>query len=385
VLAFAALASACSSNGAGNSVPITPFGGNAASTGGAGLDSIGRFVLPANVKQVCPNVGFGMARCNALLRTDVGGRISPDATFYGATDLVSAYKLPITKGAGQTIAIVDAYDNPNAESDLGHYRTQYGLSACTTANGCFQKLNQAGNPGPYPAGNTGWGVEIDLDIQMVSASCPNCHIMLVEGNSASFGDLAASVDTAVAKGANAVSNSYGGSATFGDPFGSHYNHPGHIILASSGDSGPGVQFPADQASVVSVGGTNLLKNTSKRGWVEHVWTGSGSGCTNQPKPSWQHDTCSFRTMNDVAAVADPNTGAVVYLSYGYAPGFYGVGGTSVASPLLGGVYGLKGNAGSLNAAQSLYTAGATALFDVKGQPEYSQPTGNGTPNKDTAF
>jgi subtilase family serine protease len=324
-----------------------------------------------------------MARCNAFLRTDVGGRPIPDSALYGPADLISAYKLPTSKGTGQTVAIVDAFDNPNAESDLGMYRSYYGLPACTTANGCFRKLNQAGKPGPYPAGKSGWGIEIDLDIDMVSASCPKCHILLVEGNSDSFADLAASVDTAVAKGGNVVSNSYGGGVSGGDPFGSHYNYPGHIILASSGDSGPVIQFPADQASVISVGGTTLNHHSGRRGWIETAWGPSGSGCTTQPKPSWQHDSCTYRTMNDVAAIADP--GVVIYDSYGLSPGFYGVGGTSVSSPLLGGVYGLAGNAASLNAAQSLYTAGPKALFDVGGQAEYSQPTGNGTPRSDTAF
>jgi subtilase family serine protease len=327
--------------------------------------------------------------CEALLRTDLSG----DAAGYGPADLQSAYKLPSsTNGAGQTIAIVDAYGYPGAEADLGVYRSHFGLAACTTANGCFKKLNQAGNPGPYPPTNRGWDQEQALDVDMVSAACPKCHIMLVEATSATINNLGASVDTAARLGANAISNSYGGGGTAG---GSHFNHPGHIILASSGDSGFGVQTPAGFPTVVSVGGTTLRRSGGSRGWTETVWSGTGSGCTSLSKPAWQHDAgCSHRTMNDVAAVADPGTGVVV----AYGGRFFVFGGTSVSSPLLGGVYGLAGNAGSLNAGQSLYT-NASSLFDITSGgngncspaylchagPGYDGPTGNGTPNGVGAF
>jgi subtilase family serine protease len=393
VLAFALLASACSSGGTGTTVPLTPAAGG--TNQGVVSDGLGAFVAP-NVREVCQrSVDRQVARCHALVRTDVVTRnVGPNVSGYGPADLQSAYNLPSsTNGAGQTIAIVDAYGYPSAESDLGVYRSNFGLPACTTANGCFKKVNQAGNPGPYPRSNRGWDFEQALDVDMVSAVCPKCHILLVQATSATFANLDAAEDTAANLGANAISNSWGGSGTTG---GSHFNHPGHIILASSGDNGfaAGVQIPAGFPTVVSVGGTSLVRSGGGRGWTETVWNGTGSGCTSFAKPSWQTDSgCGNRTENDVAAVADPNTGVAVYKA-----GWQVFGGTSVSSPLLGGVYGLAGNAGSLNAAQSLYT-NTGSLFDVvagangacnpaylcTGGVGYDGPTGNGTPNGIGAF
>jgi subtilase family serine protease len=369
---------------------------NQPSASGAGLDGLGRFVAP-NVREVCGrSIDPNIAHCDALIRTDVSGDIARDVAGYGPADLQAAYRLPsATHGSGQTIAIVDAYGYPSAESDLATYRSHFGLPACTTANGCFKKLNQNGNPGPYPPTNFGWDQEQALDVDMVSAACPKCNIMLVEGNAATGPSLGAADDTAARLGANAISNSWGG----GSNSPSHFNHPGHIILASSGDTGFGTQQPAAFATVISVGGTNLRRGGGSRGWTEKVWGnfsgGTGSGCANGiAKPSWQHDTgCASRTMNDAAAVADPNTGVAVYIG-----GWSVFGGTSVSSPFLGGVYGLAGNAGSLNAGQSLYT-NASSLFDITtgsngscspqylchGEVGYDGPTGNGTPNGIGAF
>jgi subtilase family serine protease len=404
------LVAGCGSGGTSTAVPASPLSGQstqaqsiagrstAAQTVAVPGNGLGEFVAP-NVRAVCPqNVAPGTAHCDALIRTDVGGGALPDAVSYRPSDLQSAYKLPSsTRGSGQTIAIVDAFDDPNAEADLAVYRSQYGLPACSTSNGCFKKLNQAGNPGPYPTGNVGWAEEMSLDVDMVSAVCPSCHIMLVEGNDNSFASLGAAVDMAVKKGANAVSNSYGGQGGTA----SDYNHRGVIITASSGDNGyaAGTQGPAWFPTVVSLGGTSLKRATNSRGWSETVWNGTGSGCSTQSKPSWQTDSgCSGRTLNDVAAVADPNTGVVVYDSYGISPGFYVFGGTSVSSPLVAGVYGLAGNEASLNAGQSLYTKGEQ-LYDVtKGsngtcspaylctaEDDYDGPTGNGTPHGITSL
>ena len=145
--------------------------------------------------------------------------MSPAATVsgYGPSDLASAYKLPTNLGSGETVAIVDAYDDPNAESDLATYRSQFGLPPCTTANGCFRKVNQNGGTSPLPAANAGWAAEIALDIDMVSAICPQCKILLVEANSPTIANLGTAVNTAVAQGAVAVSNSYGGSESSSDP------------------------------------------------------------------------------------------------------------------------------------------------------------------------
>ncbi len=228
---------------------------------------------------------------------------------------------------------------------------------------------------------------------MVSASCPNCTIYLIEANSNNWSDLETAENEAVALGATIVSNSYGGGG--GDP--SDFNHPGTTILASAGDSGYGVADPADFDSVVAVGGTHLTQGGGSRGWTETTWSGTGSGCSSQPKPSWQHDTgCSGRTMNDVSAVADPNTGVAEYDTYG-EPGWFVVGGTSVSSPLLGGVFGLAGNSTQQNGGQIFWTTKASAtgyLYDITSGSNgtcnpsylctagfgYDAPTGWGTPN-----
>jgi subtilase family serine protease len=348
--------------------------------------------------QVCADDGPGTARCHSW-RVDSA---QPNATpaGYGPADLQAAYKLPSANaGAGQTVAIVDAYDDPKAESDLAVYRSTFGLPACTTANGCFRKVDQNGGT-KYPRGNTGWAEEISLDLDMVSAICPNCHILLVEASSNSFANLSAAVDTAARLGANAISNSYGGSEFSSEVSSqSHYNHPGIAITVSSGDSGYGVEFPAASQYVTAVGGTSLTKSSTSRGWSETVWSGAGSGCSAYiSKPSWQTDTgCSRRTVADVSAVADPNTGVAVYDTY-RTSGWLVFGGTSVAAPVIASVYALAGNAGSVNYGSYSYSH-TNSLFDVTsgsngscggsylctGKTGFDGPTGNGTPNGTGGF
>jgi subtilase family serine protease len=342
--------------------------------------------------------------CFALYRTanSFGANATPAG--YGPADLRDAYKLPSTGGAGQTIAIVDAFDNPNAEADLAKYRQQFGLPACTTANGCFKKLNQRGAATPLPAGNPNWGVEISLDLDMVSAACPDCHIVLVEADTPSSANLGAAEDTAAASGASAISNSYGSDEYNGmDVDAKHFQHAGVAILASSGDFGfQPASFPASLANVIAVGGTTLTKADNARGWTETAWSRAGSGCSAWiPKPAWQHDAnCGMRTVADVSAVADPNTGLAVYDTYGLGSqaGWILVGGTSASSPFIAGVIGLAGNGSQLTDASSLY-AHADKLFDVVGGSNgycgddylctglagYDAPTGLGTPNGIGAF
>jgi subtilase family serine protease len=177
----------------------------------------------SSLKVVCPPVPVGYARCFSLTSTPFGVT-SP--TGYGPADLQSAYKLPSsTAGTGQTVAIVDAFDDPTAESDLAQYRSFYGLPPCTTANGCFRKVNQTGGT-LYPPPSPDWGLEISLDLDMVSAVCPNCHILLVEATTNLNTDLYTAVDTAAALGANAISNSYGGGESSGETASdTHFNHP----------------------------------------------------------------------------------------------------------------------------------------------------------------
>jgi subtilase family serine protease len=357
---------------------------------------------------VCGAAAAGFARCNADVVTDAQG--NPLATSspsgYWPSDLRSAYVLGTPDlvanppGSGPTLAIVDAYDDPNAESDLGTYRSTFGLGTCTTGNGCFRKVNQSGTSSSFPRRDGGWGQEISLDVDMASAICPQCKVLLVEASSNRFSDLAKAVDTAAGLGASAISNSYGGGEYLGETTDeAHFNHAGVAITASSGDSGYGVEFPAASRYVTAVGGTTLRSSTNARGWNETAWSGAGSGCSRYvPKPTWQPTAgCANRIVADVAAVADPNTGVAVYDTF-RTSGWLVFGGTSVASPVVAGTYAVGPNAGGPNAASTLYASG-TSLFDVTSGSNgscggsylctagtgFDGPTGNGTPNGTSAF
>ncbi|WP_223297492.1 S53 family peptidase [Catenulispora acidiphila] len=327
---------------------------------------------------------------------------------FGPADLDSAYSLPASGGSGQTVAIVDAQDDPNAESDLATYRSTYGLPACTTDNGCFKKIDQNGGSN-YPTADQGWAGEISLDVDMVSAVCPDCHILLVEATSANMNDLGTAVNQAVSQGAKFVSNSYGGSedGSEGQSDSTYFDHPGVAITASSGDGAysAGTEYPASSQYVTAVGGTSLTKDSSSRGWSESVWgtsdtEGAGSGCSQDvAKPSWQTDTdCANRMVADVSAVADPATGVAVYQTYG-GNGWAVYGGTSASSPIIASVYALAGTPGSNDVPASYPYAHTGNLNDVTSgsngscSPDYyctagqgyDGPTGLGTPNGLTAF
>jgi subtilase family serine protease len=354
----------------------------------------------------------GFSHCQLKLLGDLSHKpqaAAAPAGGYGPSDLQSAYALP-AGGAGQTVAIVDAFDDPKAESDLANYRSTYGLPACTTANGCFKKVNQSGVQGSYPSNDQGWGVEISLDLDMVSATCPQCHILLVEATSNSNANLYAAVDTAARLGANEISNSYGGSESSSDTSSNaHFNHPGTAITVSSGDSGYGVEYPAASPYVTAVGGTTLTRASNARGWNETAWSGSGSGCSSvEPKQSWQTDSgCARRTVADVSAVADPNSGVNVYdsnctglnkLLGNCFSGWGVVGGTSASSPIVASVYALAGNASTVTYGSFPYSH-ATALNDVTSgsngscsgsylctaKAGFDGPTGLGTPKGTGAF
>ncbi|MDX6679587.1 MAG: hypothetical protein QOE31_3639 [Solirubrobacteraceae bacterium] len=353
-------------------------------------------------KKVCGPPAAGFASCHAQVVTDAKGNPAATAAPSGLNpaDLRSAYNLTTatTAGAGRTIAIVDAYDDPSAEADMNAYRAKFGIAACTTANGCFRKLDQNGGTS-YPRGDAGWGQEISLDLDMASAICPNCHVMLVEAKTSSMANLGTAVNTAARLGANVISNSYGGSEysseTSADT--AYFNHPGIAVTVSSGDSGYGVQYPAASRYVTAVGGTTLRRATTTRGWSETAWSGAGSGCSAyEPKPSWQKDTgCARRTVADVAAIADPNTGVSVYDTY-RSSGWLVFGGTSVAAPVVGGVYALNGAAANYGADPYAHVG---LLYDVLGGSNgscggaylctaiggYDGPTGLGTPNGSGAF
>jgi subtilase family serine protease len=395
--ALVALA-ACSANDSSNPAITAPDNSSLSAS------STGQTMRYLNAR-VCPGSVVGTARCHSWVRVDPSGRPVTNTTprGYGPADLQSAYNLPSTTGStwswnGKTIAIVDAYDAPTAEQDLATYRSYFKLPPCSTANGCFRKVNQTGGTTP-PAANASWAQEISLDLDMASAICPSCKIVLVEASSNSLVNLYTAVDQAANMGATVISNSYGGPEYSGETNDEiHYNHSGIAITVSSGDNGYGVEFPASSRFVTAVGGTSLQKASNSRGWTETVWTGAGSGCSAYiTKPTWQSDACARRTVADVSAIADPNTGVAVYDSYAYrgASGWLVFGGTSVAAPVIAGVYAL-GGAGSATA-QTLYTS--NAFFDVTsgsngscggsylctGVIGYDGPTGLGTPNGVSAF
>ncbi|GIH15278.1 hypothetical protein Raf01_34500 [Rugosimonospora africana] len=361
-------------------------------------------------KQVCAApTKKGQMQCMSVLRVHTGK--SPKAAGaapegYGPSDIRAAYNLPATGGDGMTVAIVDAFDDPTAEADLAAWRTQYGLPACTTANGCFRKVDQRGGTA-YPVADAGWAVEISLDLDAVSAVCPACHLLLVESDDNYMNNLGTAVDQAVTQGAQIVSNSYGGSEdpTDLDNDAQYFDHPGTAIVASSGDARYGPQYPAASPYVTSVGGTSLVRDAStSRGWSESVWDshggGPGSGCSQfDAKPAWQSDTgCSMRSIADVSAVADPDTPLAIYDSFQQS-GWLTSGGTSLAAPLIAGVYALAGKPGSGEYPVSYAYEQSGALNDVTqgnngncspsylctAGPGYDGPTGLGTPNGITAF
>ena len=377
--------------------------------------TVGASRLTRSVVDVCGPATPGTARCHAKLVVYGNGIQSGLQPFASSPsglnpgDLWSAYNLPQGTATAwnwnrMTVAIVDAYDDPKAESDLAVYRSTFGLPACTTANGCFKKVNQSGGT-KSPRGNVGWAEEISLDLDMVSAICPNCKILLVEGTTATFSSLSTAEDTAAKLGANAISNSYGGSEWSSETsYDSHYNHPGVAITVSSGDSGYGVQYPAASPYVTAVGGTSLKRDsTTTRGWSETAWGGAGSGCSAfETQQSWQNGlgSCLKRTVADVSADADPNNGGVsVYDTYGGVGGWLVFGGTSVASPIIASVYALAGNTSSLDGTFSFPYKNPSALTDITSGsngscgssylctalPGYDGPTGLGTPNGTGGF
>jgi subtilase family serine protease len=347
--------------------------------------------------RACPTAPAGMANCHAWVRTDITPAVTPAG--YGPADLRSAYNLTTSGSSSQTIGIVDAFDDPNAESDLAVYRSQFGLPPCTTANGCFRKVDQNGGTN-YPRRNTGWAEEISLDLDMVSAICPNCHILLVEARTNFLTDLGTAVNRAATMGANAISNSYGGSDTSDATYGAYYNHPGVAVTASSGDSGYGVEYPASSHYVTAVGGTRLTVGGGSRGWTETVWSGAGSGCSAfnaaLSGAAGFNTGCANRAVADVSAVADPNTGVAVYDTF-REPGWLVFGGTSVSSPIIASVYGLAGNEASID--NNYPYAHSGSFFDIvsgsNGNCSPSQlctarvgwdgPTGLGTPNGTGGF
>lgn len=393
-LAAAAVLTACS--GATNSIPSGASNGPSFSGSAEHPDAaqLGLWPRQGPAVRVCGAVGRGYARCQAWVRTDIKGTIRPNTpSGYAPSDLQTAYGLTSysqSNGAGETVAIVDAYDDPNAASDLNVYRSQYGLPACTTSNGCFTKQKNTSRT------NNGWAEEESLDLDMVSAICPNCKILLVEASSTTTAALSTAEKYATAH-ANYVSNSWSGNegttAYDGD-----YNVSGVAITAATGDNGHNstAQWPAILPTVVGVGGTSLTSISPR---TETAWSGAGSGCSKiYATPSFQSGLttgCSKRAEADSSAVADPNTGVAVYDSF-HVRGWLVFGGTSVATPITASVFALAGNTGTNNPG-NLYSH-ASNLNDVTSGkngscgaplcvagPGWDGPTGLGTPNGIAAY
>lgn len=366
---------------------------------------------------VCPpGQPNGSARCHARVVVDQKGQpqTNPFPLGYGTTQFRTAYGLAgVTAGANQIIGIVDAYDDPTIINDLAAYNNAFGLPifpTCTTevikdsVDPCFQKVNQLGQASSYPAVNSGWALEISLDVEVAHAVCPNCKILLVEAKSNQFADLLAAEDMAYSLGATVISNSWGGSESRSETsYDSHFNKSIPITV-SSGDSGYGAEYPAASQYVTAVGGTTLNLNADSTRSSETVWSGSGSGCSAyEPKPSFQKDKgCAKRMIADVSADADPATGAAVYDTTAYSgkSGWFKVGGTSLSAPLIAAVYALAGNSGSISPSGYPYSRTAGLSDIVSGSngrcPNkltyycnavvgYDGPTGLGTPIGVSAF
>jgi subtilase family serine protease len=279
-------------------------------------------------------------------RADSGGGAPAVVTVSGLspTNIDRVYGFPTSTlaGSGKTIAIVDAYDDPTAESDLASFSNQWGLPSCTTANGCFTKVDQYGWPYP-PQSNAGWALEISLDIQWAHAVAPGAHLMLVEASSNSMSDLMTADQYAGSNGASYVSNSWGGSEFSGETAYDSAFSGSARYFASTGDQAGAVDYPATSPNVVAVGGTSLKFTSNGALSSETAWSSGGGGCsTVEPAPADQSSFgqyakvgCAHRAVPDVSLDADPNSGVAVYDStpvYG-GSGWWTIGGTSVGAPI----------------------------------------------------
>jgi hypothetical protein len=374
--------------------------------------------LAGRLRAACPRIRAGDIRCLALYRPQAAvnaalaaGRKAGPAGL-SPRQIESAYRLPVSRRSRATVAVSIAYHAPHLAQYLGRYRAYYHLGACTTASGCLRIVNQRGKTSPLPSSGvpSGWALEETLDVSMISAACPHCRILVVEGNSNSDTDLAATENTAARLGAQVISNSYGsrenGAAL---ATAAAYDHPGHTIVVAAGDSGfTAAMFPADLVTVTAVGGTELTRAPrTRRGWAETTWNtrggAGGSGCSAYvAKPAWQHDPhCPGRTVADVSAVA---WNVPIYnQDFG---GWVTVAGTSVSAPLIAGIYGLAGNAATIrpgyayshrrdlfditrgtNTGSPYLSAAADCGSDYlcEAKPGYDAPTGLGTADGTGSF
>jgi hypothetical protein len=391
--------------------------------GAAAASASGGYTPPSGVIDPCPSAAPGDAGCAALSsepsassagQTAAAASAAPAG--YTPDNLQQANDFQGARsGSGETVAVVTAYGDSDAASDLAKYRSNYGLTPCTVADGCFTQVSQTGSTTGLPGASAGWSAGLSISMDMISAICPNCHILVVEANSSAISDLGIAENEAVALGANAVDNDWGipegnlGAAeTTYDP---DFDHPGVAITAPAGDDGYGnIDYPAASQYVTAVGGTTLTADSgTTRGYTETAWTGTGSGCSaDEPKPSWQTDTgCANRMLNDLAADADPDTPVAYYDTP--TIGNWGEGsGTAVAAAIIaasyalagtpapgtypasypytnpGGSYTTPGNAYAYPDGLNNITSGTNGTCAVSywctAGPGYNGPTGLGSPN-----
>ena len=407
---------------AASGLALAPVGASAAPAkpGAAASLQASRASLPAGEHYACPTpTRPGENECQAIYVTAKSGAALPAATVlgaaYGPNDLRNAYRLTSAsrrKGRGVTIAIVDAYRDPNAGSDLAVYRQHFGLPRCTRSSGCLKIVNQNGNARRLPRANADWAGEESLDLDTVSAICPHCHILLVESNNSGTLSMGIAERTA-ARRARFVSNSWNSPTFTGEShFNRYFNHPGHVIAFAAGDHGygtgllQGAQYPSALPFVTTVGGTSLRHVASRgRAWTETVWNdlsinegATNSGCTRFARPSWQRAVtrklrhCRNRVENDVAASADPQFGIAVYDSYGQS-GWLQFGGTSEATPIITSMWALAGRPGAHAYPVSYLYRHPRKFYDVRlgndgrcrvrwichAERGFDAPTGLGTP------
>jgi subtilase family serine protease len=329
---------------------------------------------------------------------------------FGPADFASAYNIDTTVNSNATIAIVDAFGYPTLEADLAMYRSTFGLPACTSASGCLKIVNTSGQTSPLPSKPTSaddWTTETALDVDMASAACPTCKLLVIQASDDQGTGLEDANNTAAMLGATVVSNSWGGPASsFSDlttDEATTFNHTGMAIFVATGDNGwnQDADYPSTGEHVIGVGGTSLTQDTSARGWSESAWSDGGSSCNADfAQPAWQAGgvvpagACTGRANSDVSAVADPNTGVAIYNNSRVGRGDTGwgiVGGTSAASPLVAGIFAITGH-GNADTAQIAYKNTA-AFYDVTSGTNgacgselcdaaagWDGPTGIGTPN-----
>lgn len=388
---------------AGNSVQETAIrayrlGKHKASSASAAAADRG---LAGGGRHACKAAGSRTYRCFALIERsgDAAVTRAGEPAGWGARELRDAYGLPDDPAPGQKVAVVVAYDYPSAAADMNKYRRQYGLPLCRIKGGCFKKINQHGQTKDYPRPDKGWAMEAALDLQMISAACPTCKIVLSEAKSPTTRSLGHAIDAAVDTGAKVTNHSYGIQEYNGIQRANRkYAREGVTAVSASGDYGFGpASFPASSPDVVSVGGTVLHHASNPRNWRENAWVYAGSGCSAYfTGPDGQDDkSCENRTFSDISAVSD---GVAVYNSFSGRGKrkWWTIGGTSVSSPLISGMIGAAGAGGikpdavySVPDAFHDVTRGRNGFcknnYLCTAKPGYDGPTGLGTPRGLEAF